>query len=131
MSKNGKSSLTPKAKEAAKQFSAKAFAKALRIDKFGPQMETQVADLCHEAWAAGYFYAKQEKNLTNMDIKDFFVKREMPAHEEKPNAEQYAPLYKEPEDVILYKVVRKLVELGAEFDINACGLHITNTNYTN
>lgn len=60
MSKNGKSSLTPKAKEAAKQFSAKAFAKALRLDKFGPQMETKVADLCHEAWAAGYFYAKQE-----------------------------------------------------------------------
>ena len=128
MSKNGKSSLTPKAKEAAKQFSAKAFAKALRIDKFGPQMETQVADLCHEAWAAGYFYAKQEKNLTNMDIKDFFVKREMPADEEKPNAEQYAPLYKEPEDITLFKVVRNLVELGAEFDIKACGLHITNTN---
>lgn len=60
MSKNGKSSLTPKAKEAAKQFSAKAFTKALRLDKFGPQMETKVADLCHEAWAAGYFYAKQE-----------------------------------------------------------------------
>ena len=128
MSKNGKSSLTPKAKEAAERFSAKAFAKALRLDKFGPQMETKVADMCREAWAAGYFYAKQEKNLTNMDIKDFFVKREMPADEKKPDAEQYAPLYKEPEDVILYKVVRKLVELGAEFDIKACGLHITNTN---
>ena len=62
MSKNGKSSLTPKAKEAAERFSAKAFAKALRLDKFGPQMETKVADMCREAWAAGYFYAKQEKD---------------------------------------------------------------------
>ena len=44
----------------------------------------------------------------------------------KPNAEQYAPLYEEPEDVKLFNVVRKLVELGAEFDIKACGLHITN-----
>ena len=61
MSKNGKSSMTPKAKEAAKRFATKAFVKALRIDKFEPQMETKVADLCHEAWAAGYFYAKQEK----------------------------------------------------------------------
>ena len=52
----------------------------------------------------------------------------MPANEEKPNAEQYAPLYEEPEDIKLFKVVRKLVELGAEFDIKACGLHITNTN---
>ena len=63
MSKNGKSSLTPKAKEAAERFSAKAFAKALRLDKFGPQMETKVADMCREAWAAGYFYAKQESEL--------------------------------------------------------------------
>lgn len=63
MSKNGKSSLTPKAKEAAERFSAKAFAKALRLDKFGPQMETKVADMCREAWAAGYFYAKQENEL--------------------------------------------------------------------
>ena len=63
-----------------------------------------------------------------MNIKDFFGKKEMPADEEKTNAEQYAPLYKEPEDVSLFKVVRKLVELGAEFDIKACGLHITNKN---
>ena len=62
-----------------------------------------------------------------MDIKDLFRKREMSAEEEKPNAEQYAaPLYEEPEDIKLFKVVRKLVELGAEFDIKACGLHITN-----
>lgn len=61
-----------------------------------------------------------------MDIKDFFGKKEMPADEEKPNAEQYAPLYKEPEDITLFKIVRKLVELGAEFDIKACGVHITN-----
>ena len=52
----------------------------------------------------------------------------MPANEEIPKAEQYAPLYEEPEDIKLFKVVRKLVELGAEFDIKACGLHITNTN---
>ena len=63
-----------------------------------------------------------------MDIKDLFRKREMPADEEKPNADQYAPLYEEPEDLKLFKVVRKLVDLGAEFDIKACGLHITNTN---
>ena len=63
MSKNGKLSLTPKAKEAAARFSAKVFVRALRLDKFGPQMETKVADLCHEAWAAGYFYAKQENEL--------------------------------------------------------------------
>ena len=61
-----------------------------------------------------------------MEIKDFFGKEEMPADEEKPNAEQYAPLYKEPEDITLFKIVRKLVELGAEFDIKACGVHITN-----
>ena len=52
----------------------------------------------------------------------------MPANKEIPKAEQYAPLYEEPEDIKLFKVVRKLVELGAEFDIKACGLHITNTN---
>lgn len=61
-----------------------------------------------------------------MDIKDLFGKREMPADEEKPDAEQYAPLYEEPEDIKLFNVVRKLVALGAEFDIKACGLHITN-----
>jgi hypothetical protein len=63
-----------------------------------------------------------------MDIKDLFKKKEMPADEEKPKAEQYAPLYEEPEDIKLFKVVRKLMEFGAEFDIKACGLHITNTN---
>ena len=61
-----------------------------------------------------------------MDIKDLFINRETPADEEKPKAEQYAPLYEEPEDIKLFNVVRKLVELGAEFDIKACGLHITN-----
>ena len=50
----------------------------------------------------------------------------MPADEEKPNAVQYAPLPDEPEDIKLFKIVRKLTELGAEFDIKACGLHITN-----
>ena len=44
----------------------------------------------------------------------------------KPNAEQYAPLYEEPEDARLFYIVRKLVELGAEFDIKVLGLHITN-----
>jgi hypothetical protein len=61
MSKNGKSSLTPKAKETAKRFEAKAFGKALQLDKFGPQIETKISDLCYEAWVAGYFYAKREK----------------------------------------------------------------------
>ena len=63
-----------------------------------------------------------------MDIKDLFGKREMPAEEEKPHAAQYAPLYEEPEDIKLFNVVRKLVQLGAEFDIKACGLNITNKN---
>ena len=61
-----------------------------------------------------------------MDLFDLFRKREMPTEEEKPNAKQYAPLYEEPEDARLFYVVRKLVDLGAEFDIKACGLHITN-----
>ena len=65
MSKNGKASLTPQAKEAAERFKVKSFSKALRLDKFGPQIETKIADLCHEAWAAGYFYAKQEINTNN------------------------------------------------------------------
>jgi hypothetical protein len=63
-----------------------------------------------------------------MDIKNFFGKREMPMDEEKPNAEQCAPPFEEPKDITLYKIVRKLVELGAEFDIKACGVHITNKN---
>ena len=63
MSKNGKLSMTPMAKEAADRHSVKAFGKALRLNKFGPQMETKVADMCREAWAAGYFYAKQESEL--------------------------------------------------------------------
>ena len=67
MSKNGKLSMTPKAKEAADRHSAKAFGKALRLNKFGPQIETQIADLCREAWAAGYFYAKQEMNDERTD----------------------------------------------------------------
>ncbi len=41
---------------------------------------------------------------------DLFKKREMPADEEKPKAEQYAPLDDEPEDIKLFKVVRKLTE---------------------
>ena len=45
---------------------------------------------------------------------------------ENANEKQYAPLYEEPEDARLFYVVRKLVDLGAEFDIKACGLHITN-----
>ena len=57
---------------------------------------------------------------------DLFKKKEMPTEEEKPNAKQYAPLYEEPEDIKLFNIVRKLVELGAEFEIKACGLHITN-----
>ena len=61
---------------------------------------------------------------------DLFKKREMPADEEKSNADQYAPLYEEPEDIKLFNVVRKLVALGAEFDIKACGLHITNKDLT-
>ena len=61
---------------------------------------------------------------------NLFKNREMPADEEMPNAEQYAPLYEEPEDIKLFNVVRKLVDLGAEFDIKACGLHITNKTIT-
>ena len=61
MSKNEKSSLTPQAKEAAKRFDSKAFVKVLRLDKFEPQFDTEISDLCREAWVAGYFYAKREK----------------------------------------------------------------------
>lgn len=60
MSKNGKLSLTQKAKVARNRYAALAFGKALQIDKFEPQMETKIADMCNEAWAAGYFYAKKE-----------------------------------------------------------------------
>lgn len=63
MSKNGKLSLTPKAKEAADRHRIKAYGKALRINWFNnPQADTEVADLCRDAWVAGYFYAKQELN---------------------------------------------------------------------
>ena len=69
-----------------------------------------------------------------MEIKDLFKKREMPADEEKPNAEQYAPPnaeqyappYEEQKDITLFRIVRILVDWGAEFDIKACGVHITN-----
>ena len=63
MSKNGKLSLTQKAKVARNSYTAKAFGKALQIDKFEPQMEVKIADMCHEAWAAGYFYAKRENEF--------------------------------------------------------------------
>ena len=63
-----------------------------------------------------------------MEIKDIFRKRETPTDGEKPNAEQYAPPFKQPEDITLFKIVRILVAWGAEFDIKACGVHITNTN---
>ena len=44
----------------------------------------------------------------------------------KPNAEQYAPPYEEQKDITLFRIVRILVDWGAEFDIKACGVHITN-----
>ena len=61
MSKNGKASMTPRAKGAMEQFKSKAFKKALELnfDSWGYK-PGRVSDLCHEAWAAGYFYAKQE-----------------------------------------------------------------------
>ena len=61
MSKNGKASMTPRAKAAMEQFKSKAFKKALELnfDSWGYK-PGRVSDLCHEAWAAGYFYAKQE-----------------------------------------------------------------------
>ena len=60
-----------------------------------------------------------------MEIKDLFKKREMPADEEKPNAEQYAPPnaeqyappYEEQKDITLFRIIRILVDWGAEFDI--------------
>ena len=60
MSKNGKLSMTPRAKGAAMQFRSKAFGKALEIGEGWSYKPTKVAALCYEAWAAGYFYAKQE-----------------------------------------------------------------------
>ena len=61
MSKNGKASMTPRAKGAMEQFKSKAFKKALELnfDSWGYK-PGRVSYLCHEAWAAGYFYAKQE-----------------------------------------------------------------------
>ena len=61
-----------------------------------------------------------------MEIKDLFRKKEMPKECELPTDEQYFPPYREPEEMTLFKIVRKLTELEAEFDIKACGLHITN-----
>jgi hypothetical protein len=40
--------------------------------------------------------------------------------------EEELPIYEEPEDIKLFKVVRHLVALGAKFDIKACGYRITN-----
>ena len=61
MSKNGKSSLTPKAKGAAMRNREKMYYKALSFGIYNKPKS--IADLCHEAWAAGYFYAKQESEL--------------------------------------------------------------------
>lgn len=55
-----KYALTKNARAAMERFRLKAFRRALRLDKFGPQMEVNVADLSAIAWAAGYFYAKME-----------------------------------------------------------------------
>ena len=61
MSKNGKSSMTPKAKGAAMRNRQKMYDKALNLGMYNKPKE--IANLCHESWAAGYFYAKQEIEL--------------------------------------------------------------------
>ena len=61
MSKNGKSSMTPKAKGAAMRNRQKMYRKALNLGMYNKP--EAIANLCHEAWAAGYFYAKQEIDL--------------------------------------------------------------------
>lgn len=61
MSKNGKSSMTPKAKGAAMRNREKMYRKALNLGMYNNPK--QIANLCHEAWAGGYFYAKQENDL--------------------------------------------------------------------
>ena len=85
MSKNGKLSLTQKAKVARNSYTAKAFGNALQIDKFEPQMEVKIADMCHEAWAAGYFYAKKEIIDTQIPSGDLqMVKIDCPEGELEP-----------------------------------------------
>ena len=70
MSKNGKSSLTPKAKFAAMRNREKMHDKALSFGIYNnPKL---IADLCYEAWAAGYFYAKQEKETMEVKEKSFW-----------------------------------------------------------
>jgi hypothetical protein len=61
MSKNGKSSMTPKAKGAAMRNREKMYEKAISLGIYNNPKA--IANLCHESWAAGYFYAKQEKEL--------------------------------------------------------------------
>ena len=53
--------MTPKAKGAAMRNRQKMYRKALNLGMYNKP--EAIADLCHEAWAAGYFYAKQEKEL--------------------------------------------------------------------
>lgn len=62
MSKNGKLCLTPKAKGAAIRNREKMYYKALNLGIYNNPKS--IADLCREAWVAGYFYAKQEKGET-------------------------------------------------------------------
>lgn len=53
--------MTPKAKGAAMRNREKMYRKALNLGMYNKPKA--IASLCHEAWAAGYFYAKQENDL--------------------------------------------------------------------
>ena len=53
--------MTPKAKGAAMRNREKMYRKALNLGMYNKP--EAIASLCHEAWAAGYFYAKQNKEL--------------------------------------------------------------------
>ena len=61
MSKNGKLSLTSNAKGAAMRHGVKSYKKALNLGMYNNPVK--IADLCRDAWVAGYFYAKQEMEL--------------------------------------------------------------------
>ena len=60
-----------------------------------------------------------------MKIMDLLKKREIPEADKEPHPE-YAPPYIEPQDITLWKLIRKLNEIGAKYEIDCCGMHITN-----
>ena len=60
-----------------------------------------------------------------MNIMDLLKKKEIPEADKEPKQE-YAPPFVVPDDQILFQIVRKLNDLGAKYEIDCCGMHITN-----